>query len=103
MNNGENSNKMKLGMFRTEHLLIVQTNDPDKFIILCIPKKYMKKKNLGVEELKEIFKRKNGEIRMCPDGIRFIIDSVRLYYDEAIEGFRKKAKEKGFDVFLEIN
>lgn len=98
----ENS-KMRVDMFRTEHLLIVPAPDPEKYLILCIPEEYIKNKNFSAKELREIFKNRNGEICMCPDGIRFVMNNVNLYYDEASGAFQEKAKKKGFDVFLDMD
>lgn len=100
MNNQVNSNKVKLGMFRTEHLFFLQSNDSDVFLIFTIPEKYLKKeeKKFGSSELREVLNHRNGEIVICPDGVRFFLRNVSLYCDEAVIEFEKRAKENGFNV-----
>ena len=95
----------RIEIFRTKHLLIVPESDPDKYGIFVIPRIYihLEKKNFGTSVRKEIFKHKNGEILMRPDGIRFILCNVKVYYEEAADGFQKEMKKIGNDVFLEIN
>lgn len=100
MNNQVNSNKVKLGMFRTEHLFFLQSNDPDVFLIFIIPEKYLEKeeKNFGSSELREVLNYRNGKIVICPDGVRFILKNVSLYCDEAVIEFEKRARKNGFYV-----